>query len=189
MSILMRLASFGAESFAPASEGTGAGAKDPAEVMKDVRLMFIGIKAGEVGMAPCAEFPRAWGVAMDWPLPSGHTATVVADKEGHASLYTTSTFGILGGIGHEPVRAAAQTFVRIAERFVDQAAPVSEFPYPPGDRAYFYIRTYEGVRRVEALPADIANAALGLGAFFNAGQNVLTELRQGVEQQVRERKG
>jgi len=42
-------------------------------------------------------------VLMDWPLGE-HTATVLASAGGDASLYTTSTFGLLGGIGHASVR-------------------------------------------------------------------------------------
>ena len=55
------------------------------------------------GGKPTEAFPRVYGILMDWPI-SGQTATVFSTSSGAASLYTTSTFGIIGGEGHESVR-------------------------------------------------------------------------------------
>ena len=52
------------------------------------------------GEKPTKEFPRVYGILMDWPVGE-QTATVFSSSSGAASLYTTSTFGIIGGEGHE----------------------------------------------------------------------------------------
>src|SRR5690349_4680714 len=86
---------------------------ESAEAGRGLRQMMLSTPAAKFGVAPTAEFPRVYGVLMDWPI-GDQTATVFSTSSGAASLYTTSTFGIIGGEGHEAVRAAAMRFVRAA---------------------------------------------------------------------------
>ncbi|MEP6668170.1 MAG: hypothetical protein ABJF10_03405 [Chthoniobacter sp.] len=132
--------------------------------------------AEKVGEKPSKEFPRIYGILMDWPIGE-QTATIFSSSTGAASLYTTSTFGIIGGEGHEAVRAAAIRFVRAADRYFDSATPTTEFPYPTAGRVRFYFLTFNGVRVIETDLASVSNRTGKFVELFGLGQAVLTELR------------
>jgi hypothetical protein len=151
------------------SDGDGAG--------QGLRRMMLTTAPSATGTTPTPEFPRVYGILMDMPIANNHTATVFSTSSGAASLYTTSSFGILGGEGHETVRLAAKNFVRAADEFFDAAIPTIEYPYPAAGRIRFYLLTFEGVRVVDT---DLASLSNGTGQYyelFGLGQAVLTELR------------
>ena len=137
--------------------------------------MMLTTPPKEMGVAPTPDFPRIYGVLMDWPIDI-ETATVFSTSTGTASLYTTSTFGIIGE-GHETVRKAAMSFVRSADRFFDVAKPTTEYPYPAGGRVRFYFLTFSGIRVIEADLGSIENGTSKYTELFGRGQDVLTELR------------
>ena len=149
---------------------------DPANVGRDLRLMMLTTPEAKMGAKPTKEFPRIYGLLMDWPITK-HTATVFSTSAGGASLYTTSTFGIIGGEGHETVRTAAMSFVRAADRFFDASTPTTEYPYPTDDRVRFYFLTFNGVRVIDTDLATITNRTSKYSELFGLGQAVLTELR------------
>jgi hypothetical protein len=155
-------------------------AQDSAQAMRDLRVAFLSSSADSHGFKPTKENPRVFGVAMDWPIDNT-TATVVAALNGSASLYTTSTFGIIGGVGHESVRLAAQRFVRTAEAYHDAAVPTASYPYPAKGKVRFYLRTFREVRVIEADAATVSSSSGQYSGLFRAGQAVLTELRKVVE--------
>src|SRR5262245_62110735 len=120
---------------------------------------------------------------MDWPVGE-QIATIFSSSTGAASLYTTSTFGIIGGEGHERVRAAAIAFVRAADTLFDASAPATSYPYPAANRVRFYLLTFDGVRFVETDLASLENGADKYVDLFDLGQAVLTELRLVAEQRL-----
>src|SRR5438034_6392951 len=123
--------------------------KKPADdAGRDLRKMFLTMPAEKAGIQRSTEFPRVWGVAMDWPIGQ-QIATLVALADGSASLYTTGTFGIIGGIGHETVRAAAKKLVKEADRYYDDSTPTQDFSYPSLDHVRFFLVTFHGVRLIE----------------------------------------
>lgn len=156
---------------------TGQTSPSPAEAMRGLRMMMLTTPAAEAGMLPTERFPKVFGVVMDMPISNGHTATIVSMCDGNASLYTTSTFGVLGGIGHESVRNASMQFVEIAQAHYDQAASASDFPYPVGERVRFYLLGFEGVRVIETSAAALTTRNDPFSSLWAAGQFVLNELR------------
>lgn len=147
-----------------------------AEMMRKLRMMMLTTAPTEFGIQPTKSFPRVFGVVMDWPLGE-QTVTVVSMCDGNASLYTTSTFGVLGGVGHESVRSAATNFVRVAERRYDRAVPTKEFPYPATGHVRFYLVCFDGVRVIDARADELANGADEASDLWTVGQRVVTELR------------
>ncbi|MDB6065817.1 MAG: hypothetical protein JWR26_2025 [Pedosphaera sp.] len=139
--------------------------------------MFLTTKAKDVGIQPSKSFPRVYGAMMDWPV-SAATVSVVSLCDGTASIYTTSTFGVLGGIGHETVRAAASRFVTSAERHFDQATLVTDFPYPEKGRVRFYFVCFDGVRMIEADESALKTGTDKCADLWNEGQGVMSELRK-----------
>jgi hypothetical protein len=153
-----------------------AAKKNSADAGRDLRMMMLTTSPEKTGEKPTNEFPRIYGVLMDWPIGE-QTATVFCTSTGAASLYTTSTFGIIGGEGHETVRTAAMSFVHAADRFFDASTPATEYPYPTADRVRFYFLTFGGVRVIDTDLAFITCGTSKYSELFGLGQAVLTELR------------
>lgn len=147
---------------------------------RHLRQSFLTTTAAEAGVSANAKFPRVFGVAMDWPIGDDF-ATVVSVSDGTASLYTTSTFGIIGGGEHASVRKAALRFVALANTHSERAKPTATYPYPTPGKVRFYFLTYDGVRTVETEFAPIHAGSSEFYTLFDAGQAVLTELRLIVE--------
>lgn len=150
--------------------------KDPVEAGKELRLMALTTSPQKLGFVADKDCPNVYGVITDWNL-SHATASILAMKDGTASLYTTSTFGIIGGHGHEPVRRAAQICVKTAQRFYDKSLPVSEYPYPGPGKVNFYLLTYQGVRLCVGDEDAIRGGTDPTLSLFASAQDVLTALR------------
>lgn len=145
--------------------------------MKGLRSMMLTTPASQAGLQPTEDFPKVFGIVMDLPVSGGHTASVVSVCDGHASLYTTSTFGVVGGIGHETVRRASTNFVKAAQSHYAAATPTADYPYPAPDRVRFYLLGFDGVRVIDAELRAIEKRADKYSDMWAAGQGVLTELR------------
>lgn len=152
-------------------------AEDAAEAMKELRTLMLTTTASEAGFNPSETFPKVFGVVMDFSISDGLFATVVSMHDGHASLYTTSTFGVVGGIAHESVRNAATQFVAISQSHYDTAAPATEYPYPATDHVRFYLLGFDGVRVVNSEISSVEEGSEKYSGMWTAGQDVLTELR------------
>lgn len=141
-----------------------------------LRTMALTTPVSKLGFSSDEDFPLAYGVLTDWDI-GGVTATVMSMRDGTASLYTTSTFGIIGGHGHENVRIAADRYVKIAEKFITYGKAVSDFTYPKSGDVFFYILTYDGVRLCVGNEDAINNGSDPTCPLFAAAQDVLTSLR------------
>jgi hypothetical protein len=159
-------------------------AKKNADAMRGLREMMLTTPAAKFGIQKTDDFPRTYGVLMDWPISHGNIATVVGLCDGNASLYTTSTFGIIGGVGHEGVRQAAAQFVKTADGFYADSVPASEYSYPAANRVKFYLVTFEGVRVIDADLNSITSGRDKFSRLFNDGQKLLTELRLTTEKKT-----
>jgi hypothetical protein len=146
-----------------------------AEAMRELRLKMLAAPT-ELGLKPTQEYPRVCGVLMDWPLEAG-TLTVVSLSTGDASIYSTGTFGVIGGIGHEKVRSAAKSFVKAAEKHYEEATLTKDYPYPKSGRVRFYLVCYDGVRTIEADLESLSKRKHRCSDLFGDAQRVITELR------------
>jgi hypothetical protein len=166
-----------------AADGSSEKAGAPADAGRALRRLMLTSSPSVIGVTPTPEFPRIHGVLMDWPVGE-HVATVFSSSSGAASLYSTSTFGILGGEGHASVRAAAIRFVAGADPFFETSTPTKEFPYPDPAHVRFYFLTFEGVRVLETELGSLSRQPdAPTTRLFALGQSVLTELRLVVESQ------
>ena len=151
--------------------------KPPAEIMRELRLQWLTRKP-----TPAEKKEEVSAVLMDWPL-DGQTITVLASSVGDASIYTTATFGIMGGIGHEKVRRTALAFVECAKRNFGLASPTTDFSYPDHGHVRFFIVTPTGVRSVTFPATEVQKKGSDAYDLYASGQEVLTELRQITQQQ------
>lgn len=148
----------------------------PALVMSELRTKMLTTAPSEFGIKSTVEFPSVYGVVMDWPLGSC-IATVVALCDGNVSLYTTSNSGVIGGIGHDSVRAAATRFVRVAAKYHDEAAATLDGAYPKSGHVRYYLLCFDGLRMIETEMGALMRGKNRRLDLWTAGQDVLTELR------------
>jgi hypothetical protein len=171
--------------FTAMSQTNQPSTKNNAEIMRQLRLKMLAAPA-ELSLKPTQEFPKVCGVLMDWPIDMGGTSfvsTVVSLSTGDASVYTTGTFGVFGGIGHESVRIAAKSLVRVGEKHYADAAPTTDYSYPKVGRVRFYLVCYDGVRMLET---DLESARRGTDKcsdLYQEAQRVMTELRMITQKQ------
>jgi hypothetical protein len=150
--------------------------KSRAEAMRELRLQALTTSPGQLGQKPTEEFPKVCRVVMDWPLEKA-TVTVAALNTGDASIYSTASFGVIGGFAHETVRAAAKNCVKVAQQYYDASHPTKDFPYPASDRIRFYLVGYDGVRVIDTDFETIKTGKSKFSELFLAAQKVVTELR------------
>lgn len=148
-----------------------ADGKSQAEVMRALRLQAIEMEP------PASAGDDAWAVVMDIGFPAA-TASVLGSDGGDASLYLSNGGGVLGGIGHASVRAAAKTFVAEARKQMAQLQATTEYPTPPVGAVRFYVRTRAGVYTAERDEKALGAKQDPLWPLFYAGHGVLTKLRQ-----------
>lgn len=141
-----------------------------------LRQMVLTTPVQDLGFAADDDFPTVYGVLTEWDL-DGIKVTVMSMRDGTASLYTTSNFGIVGGQAHERVRQSALRYVKTAEQFAKAGKPVTEFAYPKSGQVFYYLLTYDGVRLAIGDQAAIERGPGPTFPLFAAAQEVLSELR------------
>jgi hypothetical protein len=138
-----------------------------------------------MGRKPTPEYPHVDAMLMDWPIEET-TVTVMASSVGDGSIYTTGTFGVVGGIGHESVRDAAKGFVKLGEKYYSEAIPAKEYQYPQRGRVRFYFVCYNEVRVIDADAESLASGKDKYSDLYIQAQGVISELRQIVQKQKTE---
>lgn len=153
-------------------------------VYDKLRDQILGGSARELGI-PLREGQRVWGVLMELGYPQA-VATVVALRDGNASIYMSSGGGTIGGAGHEAVRAAALHANDVAETQVAAMLPTEDFPGPAVGEVAFYVLTTEGVFTRKTREGLLQNGHDLLSPLYMAGQGVVTQFRLIQEKQAHE---
>ncbi len=144
--------------------------------MAELRHLTLTRQPSELGINRSGSCVRTYGVVMDWPIEDA-VVSIVSLCDGNASLYTTSTFGIIGGYAHEKVRKAAIDFVAEADKHFASSKPTKDYSYPANDRIQFLLLTFDGVRAIRASRESVESDRDDLSPLFGRGQAVITELR------------
>lgn len=153
-----------------------AAAVRAAEMIEGLRLQAFALTPQDIGVA--VESGEIFILVMDIGYPEA-VASVVVSSAGDASIYFSTGGGVPGGIEHENVRLAVSAFLRQAAASRDSFAATSEYPYPVSGNVRFYLRTPEQTLFAEALERELREGAGALAPLYNAGQNVISELRKG----------
>lgn len=148
--------------------------KGPA--MQELRQMFLARL-----IQPASTVDGELLVAMmDWPVdrPSQPlTVTVLGTSTGDASLYTTSTFGIIGGGGDENVRQAALEFVACARKYAKLATVTDDYSYPDSHQVRFFLVFPNRTASLTFNAAETRRQGSPAEDLFNHGQHLVTQLR------------
>jgi hypothetical protein len=143
-----------------------------AEVTRELRSLFLTQPPATFGIEPTPEHPDVFGVVMEW-LIDEVAVTVGAAVDGTTSVYTTRGMGLIGGYADEVLNPAARAFAAAAGKFFDEAAPVVEFPFPEAGRVQFYLRTFQGVRRLDASLESVVSGRDRYSGLYDLGWAVL----------------
>jgi len=144
-----------------------------AQAMRGLRDKLLTSSQADIGLEGKDAEAKVWGVMMEAALPSG-IVTIMSLRDGTASLYMSTGFGILGGYS---ARVEAKRFVVEGEKHLAIMKPAKSFPYPEGGRFKFYVLTRDGVYTAEADEKEILGERHALSPLFVAGNEVLTVLR------------
>ena len=147
------------------------------KALHEIRLKVLATPPSKVGRAATEEFPHVDTVLMDWPVQNT-ILSVMGSSGGDGSIYTTGTFGLLGGGKYETVREAAKQFVKAAEKYYSDAVPTQDFPYPQAGHLRFYFVCYDGVRTIDTDAASMETGKNKYADLFAAGQKEINALRQ-----------
>lgn len=160
---------------AESKDGAQSEAPGPA-----LRGKILTLSAAVLDLEANAEFPDIWGVVVDFSIGEA-IATVVALRDGTASLYTTGSFGMVGGERYLAVRHAAVTCVKESAEIWREHRGAFEsgdpLAYPEEGEMRFHLLTYEGVESARVAEDDVYARAHLLTPIFAYAQGVLTQLR------------
>jgi len=134
------------------------------------------MKPATLGFKKDSAFPHVYGALMELKV-NDVAITIVSLRDGATSLYTTSTFGVLGAGDHKKVRDATFKFLKIAEKRWEFAKPTKDFSYPSKDQVRFFLLGYDGVRTLETTTHVFEAPLVRESILANTGSDVLTQIR------------
>jgi hypothetical protein len=114
---------------------------------------------------------------METVYPEG-TVTVVAIRDGNASLYFGGGGGIIGGEAHKNVRRAASQAVLLADSYRPSMSRATAFPAPALGEVRIFILTDQGHFTAAALEEALGNNQSDWSPLFHSMHGVIAELRE-----------
>jgi hypothetical protein len=153
-----------------------AQAADHERILRARRVQMLRTPADEMGFQSSKEFPRVFGVLMEFEF-EGVMHSIVAMWDGNASVYCMPGIALIGGVAHESVREAAIALIKTAEPFEASALPTAKFPYPDPGRISFHLMTTSGVRVLNADFDEVIDGNHQLSVLFQFGNEVFTQMR------------
>jgi len=143
----------------------------------DLRNLAFGVNPEQIGVQLPTDKTKIYGVIMDWDLTEG-TATLVAFLSGDASLYLSSGGGVIGGVGHENVKLAVESFIAKAEGYLTKTTKTETTPLPDKDCVRFYLLTNKGHFVAQEQMKNFKNNSSEWLNLFEEGNKVITEIRK-----------
>jgi len=142
---------------------------------REQRDAFLATSAASADIRPTKQFPRVFGVVVDWRLGLRQIVSVATLLDGTARLIARSGSIVALAENHE-VRQAARMLVASADWYYAEAEPTTEFRYPGRGRVRFYLLTYDGVRCIDADRGDAAGAHGRYAELYDAARRIASAL-------------
>ncbi len=139
-----------------------------------MRAQVLALKPTTVGLKPAAG--PMWGFVMDVVTDTDWYALVVL-ADGSTSLYTSSTFGIIGGGAHATVREAGQALWATAEGLLDVFTLTTDTALPPAGSTTLRLLRFDGQRVVVGTEDELGAGRHPASPVFYAAHEVLGRLR------------
>lgn len=141
-----------------------------------LRGTALAVTAEELKLSRTPGGPKVWGLMTEFRI-AGFPVTLVAFADGGVSLYFGNGGGVIGAGQHEPIRAAANILLAVAENSLEQFSPGDDDSLPEKGEVRYHLRTFDGpmswVGR-EPRPTELDEPRFDL---FRSAQNVITQIR------------
>jgi len=145
------------------------------DIGAQMRAQALALKPSSVGLKP--EAGPMWGFVMDVVTSDTEWYALVVLADGSTSLYTSSTFGIIGGGAHETVRAAGRLLWETTEGLLDAFAATTDIELPPAGSTALRLLRFDGQRVLVGTEDELGAGQHPASAVFYAAHEVLGRLR------------
>jgi hypothetical protein len=154
-----------------------------ASVAKDAGLRELALTGGQNHFG-FALPPEPWAVVLETGLDTG-AYTVVAVKDGTASIYYSTGGGIIGAGNLPAVAAAAKTLVALAARHSSAFTLAKPQALPRQGHTALYIRRGTDLLYLTALEEDLGEGPHPQSELFHAAHELIHEIVQADEERRR----
>jgi hypothetical protein len=145
------------------------------DIGAQMRAQALALKPSSVGLKP--EAGPLWGFVMDVVTSEADWYALVVLADGSTSLYTSSTFGIIGGGAHETVREAARLLWETAEQHVEVFPSSGDTGLPPAGSTALRLLRFDGPRVLVGEGRELASGRHPASPVYFAAHEVLGRLR------------
>lgn len=145
------------------------------------RNQVLSLKPTAIGLHIPDNKEEAFGVVLEIGTGGG-VATIISLATGDASMYTSSSSGIIGGIAHPGVKKAAIAFVKTSQTYFHKMQTAKNLDIPKAGDIKIFILTNKHKYAYEAPENDITNEKSDWAELFYKGNEVITQLRLTVGQ-------
>lgn len=160
-----------------AQAGKPAPGAKPAEIYMGLRNRIFNMSPKSAGVTLESE-TEPWSIIMDMGFKKS-MATLVALKDGTASLYFSTGGGIAGGREYKNISDFAKDFVVSSANFIPLMQKTLSYPLPAEGEVNIYVLTASGI--FSSGPTREEDLACGMDKFsrlFSSGEEVVSALRQ-----------
>ena len=147
-----------------------------ANVFADLRAKYFDIPRPQEVAAPASP-DQPWAALMEIGYPDA-TLTTVAFTDGTARVLRSTGSGFFAAGVVEPVRPAAEAFIREAQRQNSTFTSASEFPQPEVGHIFFYTRSDAQVCTAAATEPELSSGTHALSPLYFAALRILHEFLQ-----------
>lgn len=145
------------------------------DIGAQMRADVLSLRPSSVGLKP--EAGPMWGFVMDTVTSDTEWSSLVVLADGSTSLYTSSTFGIIGGGAHETVREAGQVLWQTAEGLLEVFTPSDDTALPPPGSTALRLLRFDGPRVLVGADDELGKGGHPASPVFYAAHEVLGRLR------------
>jgi len=156
----------------------------PEEAYMDLRRQAIETDPQRLALPGGRKPEDVFGVVMEMGISSS-VVTLACFADGDARVYYKTGGGMIGGVSHENVRAAAKDLVARAQKAQGRMIKTAAHPLPADDRVRFYVLTGRGVLTTETSRQALGERQGELSALFASGQEVVAQMRQVEEERTK----
>lgn len=149
--------------------------ENPVEDFTGLREQAFSASAKDLGIAAAASEP--WCVIMEMGVRQA-AVTLVALKDGAASLYLSNGGVIIGKAEEKSVSVSAKNLVTVAKDYISKMNKTQDHPLPEIGKVRFYLLAGSGIFASEFLDEqELANGAHQFSGLFYLGREVVTALQ------------
>jgi hypothetical protein len=143
---------------------------------KNLRSMALSYDATTISVPDGEPWSGAHVALMEIGWPSA-TVTILAIADGSVSVYFSTGAAVIGAGEHAAVRGVAERFRTVVAESRGLLQRTEDFPLPDLGQVRFHLRGVDGAYSGVAPEAVLQAGRHPLSPLYDAGQDLLTEIR------------